>query len=107
MRDDELMKKLRASSFIENNGKVLRGINMLRTSYNRLSHIGNALGIDRDDFADNINYLSEAKYIHLRHCDTKAPAELADYSIDELEGKLTDLGIRLLAGKVKDDCIRV
>ena len=107
MKDNELMKKLRASNFIENNGKVLRGINMLRTSFNKLTQICSALGIDRDDFADNINYLSEAGYIRLRNCDTKIPAEFADYSMEELEGKLTALGIKLLAGKVTDDCIRV
>ena len=57
MNPEAMMKKARAANFIENNGKVLRGINMLRTDYNKLSSIRSALGFDVDDFADSVNLL--------------------------------------------------
>lgn len=107
MNPEAMMKKARAANFIENNGKVLRGINMLRTDYNKLSSIRSALGFDNDDFADSVNYLIESEYIRIRHVDTKKSVELADYPMDELEGKLTAKGIQLLAGAVSDPCIDV
>ncbi len=105
MNPETMIKKARAANFIENNGKVLRGINMLRTDYNKLSSIRSAMGFDSDDFADSVNYLIESGYIRIRHIDTKKAAELADYPMDELEGKLTAKGIQLLAGAVNDPCI--
>ena len=107
MNLETMMKKARAANFIENNGKVLRGINMLRTDYNKLSSIRTALGFDSDDFADSVNYLIESEYIRIRHVDTKKAVELADYPMDELEGKLTAKGIQLLAAAVSDPCIDV
>lgn len=107
MNPETLMKKARAANFIENNGKVLRGINMLRTDYNKLSSIRTALGLDADDFADSVYYLIESGYIRIRCIDTQKAAELADYPMDEIEGKLTQKGIQLLAGVIDDPCITV
>lgn len=105
MNPETMIKKTRAVNFIENNGKVLRGINMLRTDFNKLSSIRSALNFDNDDFADSVNYLIESEYIRIRHVDTKKPVELANYPMDEIEGKLTAKGIQLLAGAVSDPCI--
>lgn len=107
MNPETMLKKARAANFIENNGKVLRGINMLRIDYNKLSSIRTVLCLDSDDFADSVNFLIEEGYIKIRHCDTKKNIELADYPMDEIEGKLTSKGIRLLAGTITDDCIAV
>ncbi len=107
MNPETFIKKARAANFIENNGKVLRGINMLCTDFNKLSSIRSVLGFDADDFADCVNYLIESGYIRIRHTDTKKAAELADYPMDELEGKLTAKGIQLLAGAIEDPCIEV
>lgn len=107
MDPNAMMKKARAANFIENNGKVLRGINMIRIDFNKLSSIRTALGIDDDEFADSVNYLIEANFIRIRHCDTHKPVELADYGMDEIEGKLTQKGIQLLAGAIEDPCITV
>ncbi len=106
MNPETFIKKARAANFIENNGKVLRGINMLRTDFNKLSSIRSALEFDSDDFADCVNYLIESGYIRIRHTDTKKAAELADFPMDELEGKLTAKGIQLLAGAIDDPCIK-
>nr|DAL68855.1 MAG TPA: hypothetical protein [Caudoviricetes sp.] len=107
MDPNAMIKKARAANFIENNGKVLRGINMIRIDFNKLSSIRTALGIDDDEFADSVNYLIEANFIRIRHCDTHKPVELADYGMDEIEGKLTQKGIQLLAGAIEDPCITV
>lgn len=107
MDPNAMIKKARAANFIENNGKVLRGINMIRIDFNKLSSIRAALGIDDDEFADSVNYLIEANFIRIRHCDTHKPVELADYGMDEIEGKLTQKGIQLLAGAIEDPCITV
>ena len=107
MNPDTIMKKARAANFIENNGKVLRGINMLRTDFNKLSSIRSALNFDNDDFAYSVNNINESEYIRIRHIDTKKLVELADYPMDEIEGKLTAKGIQLLAGAVSDPCINV
>lgn len=107
MDPNAMIKKARAANFIENNGKVLRGINMIRIDFNKLSSIRTALGIDGDEFADSVNYLIEANFIRIRHCDTHKPVELADNGMDEIEGKLTQKGIQLLAGAIEDPCITV
>ncbi|MGN0553507.1 MAG: type VI secretion protein [Oscillospiraceae bacterium] len=107
MNPEAMMKKARAANFVENNGKVLRGINMLRIDYNKLSSIRAALGIDKDEYADSVNYLIESGYIRIRHIDTQKTVELADYHMDEIEGKLTQKGIQLLAGVIDDPCVTV
>lgn len=107
MNPDTMMKRARAANFIENNGKVLRGINMLRTDFNKLSSIRSALCLSSSDFADCVNYLIEGGYVQIRCIDTRKPAELADFSMDELEGKLTKTGIQLLAGVIEDPCVNV
>lgn len=107
MNEQDILKKMRAESFSKNNGIVLRTINILKTKYNRLDSISGAISstIDKADFADCINYLSEAGYIALRRCDNKTPANIADNDIDELEAKVTPEGTRLLNGRKSDPCI--
>ena len=61
--------------------------------------------ISEGELLDSINFLDEAGYIKLRNTLTKDPASLADVNYEELEAKLTDKGIRLLAGGITDSCI--
>jgi hypothetical protein len=107
---DELKKRVSAGNFIENNGQVIRVINLLRTGYNKLASIVYALPhIPEGEILDSINYLFEAGYIHLRDIDTKEHVlyGLADIDYKKLEGKLTAKGISLLAFTIKDDLVRV
>lgn len=108
MNEQDIVKKMRADNFIKNNGIVLRAVNIGRTSYNRLEQLRSALepDIDKAEFADCINYLAEAGFITLRHCTSKQAANLADNDIDELEAKVSAAGIRLLAGKTLDPCVK-
>ena len=98
-------RALRAGSFVHNNGKVLRTVNILRLKYNKLTGVQSVLeddGIAEDEFLDSVNFLTEEGYIHLRRISNKEPAALADTDYTALEAKLTGKGIRLLAGGIEE-----
>ena len=105
---DNAIAKMRAGRFIKNNGRVLRTINLLRYKYEKLDEVKYALeDIPDNEYLDSLNYLSEAEYIQMRHITSKQVAEIADVDYIHLEAKLTEKGIRLLAGKLEDDLIEV
>lgn len=108
MTEKDILQKMRADDFVKNNGKVLRAINIGRPRYNRLESLRSALepDIDRSQFSDCVNYLSEAGYITLRRIGDKLPASVSDDDIGEIEAKVSAEGIRLLNGKKNDPCIR-
>ncbi len=103
----ELNRRISAGNFVENNGSVLRAINILKTKFNRLKDIKYALDIEKNDIENSINYLYEAGYLHLRTIDGHADTSLADTDFDDIEAKLTAKGIQLLAGVIEDDCVEV
>ncbi|MDE6035982.1 MAG: type VI secretion protein [Ruminococcus sp.] len=108
MDKETLNKRISAGNFVENNGSVLRTVNLLKTKYNKLKSIQYALNnIDRNEISNSINYLYEAGYLHLRHTESKQPSSLADDDFDVLEGKLTAKGIQLLAGVITDECVEI
>ena len=102
-----LNKRISAGNFVENNGSVLRAVNLLKTKFNRLKDIKYALNIDKNDIENSINYLYEAGYLHLRTVDSHADTSLADSDFDDIEAKLTAKGIQLLAGVIGDECVEV
>lgn len=108
MNNKNALDKIRAGRFIKNNGRVLRTINLLRYKYEKLEEVKYALeDIPDNEYLDSLNYLSEAEYIQLRHIGSRQSANIADVDISELEAKLTDKGIRLLAGKISDELVEV
>nr|DAH02165.1 MAG TPA: hypothetical protein [Caudoviricetes sp.] len=105
---DNAIAKMRAGRFIKNNGRVLRTINLLRYKYEKLEEVKYALeDMPENEYLDSLNYLSEAEYIQMRRVTSKQIAEIADVDYVHLEAKLTEKGIRLLAGKLEDDLIEV
>lgn len=108
MVDKDALNKIRAGRFIKNNGRVLRAINLLRYKYEKLEEVKYALDdMPENEYFDSLNYLSESEYIQLRDTKSKQNAELADVDITQLEAKLTDKGIKLLAGKIFDELVEV
>lgn len=107
MDKETLNKRISAGNFVENNGSVLRAVNILKTKFNRLKDIKYALNIEKNDIENSINYLHEAGYLHLRNIENKQSSSLADADFDMLEGKLTAKGIQLLAGVIQDECVEV
>ncbi len=107
--DKEVMiKKMRASKFKQNNAKVLLTINILRHQFEALSDVKYALEkMEESEFLDSINFLCEENYIKLRTIDGHQDTTIADTDYAELEAKVTSLGIRLLAGEIKDAQVEV
>ncbi len=99
---------LRAGNFTMNNGRVLSTINLLREKYNDLRSVCKAVsyeGIEKQEFIDSVNFLSEEGYIHLREVKSREDANLADYDYQTLEAKVTGKGIRLLGGGLTDNMV--
>lgn len=109
MEDKEMLKKIRAAKFIENNGKVIRAINLLRHKYINLSDVAYAMEkeMSESEYLDCINFLSEAGYINLRNIRTDEAADLDKYEYTALKAKLSHNGIRLLEGEIIDKSVRV
>ncbi len=107
--DMERQKQLiKAGNFKENNGAVMRAINLLRHEFHKLSRVQYALpDIEKGDIVDSVNYLHEEGYIHLRVILTKEPSSLADSCFEDLEAKLTSKGIRLLVGGTQDPVVGI
>ena len=102
------VNKIKTGRFIKNNGRVLRTINIMRYKFEKLSEVHYALDdIPDNEYFDSLNYLYEAGYIQIRHIKSKNLATLADVDADELEAKLTDKGIKLLAGRSLDELVEV
>ncbi|MBQ8569347.1 MAG: type VI secretion protein [Oscillospiraceae bacterium] len=108
MSENEMLERIRSENFAETNGIVLRAINIGGIGYNKLAQLCRALApeTERDSFISAVNYLCLAGYINIRRCDSKAPADIADEDIDNIEAKLSAKGLRLLAGREHDDCVR-
>lgn len=108
MNNNEIKAKMRAGRFVKNNGRVLRIINLLRYKYEKLEEVKYALDdMPENEYLDSLNYLTEAGYIQLRCISDKRIAEIADVDYTQLEAKLTEKGIRLLAGEISDSLVEV
>lgn len=109
MDTNALQEKLKRNKFFRNNGVVLKGVNLLRSKFISLDELQDALdaSISRDEFVDCINYLSESKYIQLRNIHSKEPTMLSDTPLEEIEAKVSPMGIQLVAGVKTDPCIDI
>lgn len=102
------MQKIKARNFVQNNGQILRTINILHVNYEKLSDVKFAISnVSEHDFLSSVNYLFLSEYILLRHIKTKEPADIADVPYEELEAKLSSKGIKLLEGSVTDNSVEV
>ena len=103
------MERVHREKFCDNNARVLRAINILRTKFVRIRELEYGLGVEMTDseVADCVNYLNEGSYIKLRDIEFhNEVADLADAELHSLEAKLTAKGIAFLNGKISDPCIR-
>lgn len=100
-------EKIRQDRFIRNNGRVLRGINVLRTQFVNLYDLKSGLPSDISiaEYCDCINYLQKIEYIDVRHKDSHIETSLADTDLEYLEAMLSGNGIKFLAGKLNDCCV--
>ncbi|GHV17387.1 hypothetical protein FACS189425_03530 [Clostridia bacterium] len=106
--DKDILKKIRAGNFVENNGRVLRTINIIRYNFIQLKGLRHALpDMLESEILDSVNFLSEEGYISLRRVTGHIESTLADADFRELEAKLTGKGIRLLSFEIKDPSVAV
>lgn len=105
----EYLQKMRAARFIENNGRVLQMLNLLRIKYIKLGEAQYAMAedISENEFLDSVNYLLECEYIKLRDIRGKQAALLADVDYNLLEAKLTQKGIDLLRGNIVNENVKL
>ncbi len=104
------LQRLKNAAFINSNSQIMCVFNVLTHSYHKLSEMQRVLklqGIDEASFVESINFLARAGYIELRDITSQVNANLADWDYKNLEGILTDKGIRLMAGDMKDNLIEV
>ncbi len=102
-------ERIKREKFLDNNSRVLRAVNALRSRYVKISDLEYGLGEEMSaaEISDCLNYLNESGYIKLRTVDGHAEiADLADAEMRRLEAKLTAKGIAFLNGKISDPCIR-
>ena len=104
-----MAERIHQKKFFRNNGIVLKGINLLRTKYVRLSELRYALEptLTEAELRDSVNYLSESGYINLRSVRSKQSTTLADCDFDEIEAKVSADGIKVIACVKIDECIDV
>ena len=95
--------------FVNRNGVVLKGINLLREKYVQLSELKYALEptLTEQELRDSVNYLSESGYINMRNIRSKQPTTLADCDFYEIEAKVSADGIKIIACVKSDECIEV
>lgn len=102
------MQEIKAKRFRENNGNVLRTINILHVGYEKLEEVKYVLkDISERDFLSCVNYLYLSEYLLLRRVKTKEPADIADVPYELLEAKLSHKGIKLLDGTITDNSVEV
>ncbi len=64
MEKKEFQERIRQKKFFQNNGVVLKGINLLRTQYVSLSELKYALEptMTEAELRDSVNYLSDTNF---------------------------------------------
>ena len=88
--------------------KALEVYSIENENAEKLEDVEFALGeITEHEFLSSVNYLFLSEYILLRHIKTKQAADIADFQYEELEAKLSSLGIKLLEGSVTDNSVEV
>ena len=108
---ERLLAEMKQNDLARANGKIMRALNVLAPSYNRLRGIQRALvadDISENLYAASLDFLALEGYIMLRTVKDHLPvADLADHSWTELEGKLASKGTRVLEGNIRDEMVEV
>jgi hypothetical protein len=95
----ELQRRIDAGNFSENNGKILRTVNILVGKDIKLHSLQYALpDIKSNELAESLFYLQEAEYIKARNIYSKADADVAESEYEDTEIRITAKGMQLLKG---------
>lgn len=106
--EEKIRRKIETASFAENNGRILRTINVLRGRWIRLSAVKDVLAdINAADLEQSLIYLEKANYITARRKDNNETIEIERADYTECEVSLTDTGIKVAVYIIKDDAVKV
>lgn len=108
-KNEDMLKKVRAGNFVENNGTVLLAINLLRTQYIELKSVWRVCSekMCEQEFLDCVHFLSREGYIELQLIGTENAVKLAHHNYRELEAIVIPKGVRLLGGHIHDEMVDV
>ena len=92
----ELKKRIEASNFAENNGAMIRFINILDGDWIRLATIKTALPeFSEAEFWDSLTYLQKEGYIDILYCSAQQLIDARRADPKKCDVSLTAKGIRL------------
>ncbi|MDL2217396.1 hypothetical protein LJC27_01910 [Christensenellaceae bacterium OttesenSCG-928-M15] len=113
MRDDRLEKQrlkqqIEASRFAENNGAVVRVINILAGNWIRMASIQSALPeMDMGDFLESITYLQKAGYIEIMYNSAQQLIEADKADPKKCDVAFTAKGMSLAKYAISDPAVLV
>lgn len=91
-----LKRQIEAADFAENNGAMIRVINILDGEWVRLSTMRNALvELDNSDFEESLVYLQKSEYVEIRSIIPGQPTDVYKADKKTCEVSLTAKGMRL------------
>ena len=108
--EKQIRQKLYQEEFKENNGRVIRTINILQGHYINLHSLKEALSeyMNIAEFDESIVYLHKSCYVEIRaKWSKKVVIDINEYSYKELEVCFTQKGIKLLRGFITDEAVEV
>lgn len=109
MDREQLLYEMENKQFAENNGKIIRVINMLSPAYASLKRLKECIfeDISEREYLDSISFLSKEGYLDLRRIEGEEPCSLANVDYKEIEVCLSGKGIRFIHSKKPDECIEM
>lgn len=106
--EDKVKRDIQTAEFAENNGRILRTVNVLRGKWIRLSSVRDVLDdINLADLEQSLIYLERSEYISVRDIETKIPVEVEHANYLESEVSLTKKGIDVALYFIKDVAVKV
>lgn len=101
-------QRIEAGAFAENNGAVMRVINIMSGEWKRVSTIQRALSeLTPDEFHESLSFLQKAGFVALRSITDRQPVECCDADYNVVAVSLTAQGIRLCKYLITDPAVSV
>lgn len=108
MNTEDIKRQIIAGEFAENNGRIIRTINILEGEYVGLDVVKRALtAINPADFQKSVVYLQRAGYIEIRDEFSKEMITAEKAKVVDAEATLTASGIKLALGFIKDEAVEI
>ena len=107
--EEKVRRQIEAGNFAENNGRIIRSINVLAGKWISLDTVKGVLedSIVPGEMEKSMLYLLKAGYLQLRKKESKQIAEWEDGIREELEVTLTHEGMKLAMYYITDEAVRV